>query len=223
MTEDAQAQPIPWWEDDLAPDQPIWLTMLESFSYCPRQFALKFIEGEWEDNVFTLRGAEGHARADEPLSGVTNGVRWERALPVWSRRWGLVGRADLVEFPDGLPYPVEFKHGSPGGMRHYIFQLCAQALCLEEMFNVPVLRGAIYSIKSRRRREVILGDDLRRRTEALIGEVRAALKSGVTHPPPDDRRCRWCSLVDICQPALFADHNRQRLTCEARRAVPPTD
>jgi CRISPR-associated exonuclease Cas4 len=130
---------VPWWEGDSADgEEPVLVSMLEHFSYCPRQFALIHLEQVFDENVFTLKGKEGHERVDEPQSGEIHGVRFERALPLFSRKLGLTGKADLIEFPDGIPYPVEYKHGSRGGRAHAEIQLCAQALCLEEMFGVAI-------------------------------------------------------------------------------------
>lgn len=199
------------WEDDLAGRPVVLLSMLEHYSYCPRQFALIYIEGEWAESVETLRGTAGHERVDEPTSGIEDGVRWERALPVWSRRYGLRGKADLVEFPGGVPFPVEYKHGSRGGMAHFAVQICAQATCLEEMFGIAIPRGAIYSLKAHKRKEVDIDDQLKQATLILIEKVRAALVAGITPPPTNDRRCDKCSLLELCAPDLLASENRGRI------------
>jgi CRISPR-associated exonuclease Cas4 len=128
-------------------------------------------------------------------------VRYEYALPLWSERLGLSGKADCVEFhEDGTVYPVERKLGKKRRRRPDDLQLCAQALCLEDMLGLPVERGAIYSVKSRRRREVEFTPELRAETEAAILQVRELLRSGEVPPPAADKRCPDCSLIDVCQP-----------------------
>jgi len=214
----------PWWEGDSAGgDEPVWISMLEHFSYCPRQFALIHLEQCYDDNVFTLQGREGHERVDEPQSGEINGVRFERALPLFSRKLGLTGKADLVEFPGGVPYPVEYKHGSRGGRAHAEIQLCAQALCLEEMLDIAVPKGALYAITTHRRTGVVFTPDLRSRTISIIGEVRAMLRSGVMPPAVNDRRCPNCSLIEACRPEVMASENRERLMQEWNSSHEPQE
>jgi len=192
-----------WWEAECSgAEEPVLLSMLEHYAYCPRQFALIHIEQAYDDNVFTLKGSEGHERVDEPESGESGGVHFERALPLFSRILGLTGKADLVEFPQGLPYPVEYKHGSRSGKHPSEIQLCAQALCLEEMFRAEIPRGAIYSIKSHKRREVKFTPELRRETLELIIIVRVNLSGEELPPPVNDKRCPNCSLIDICLPEM---------------------
>lgn len=181
------------------------LSALQHYSYCPRQCALIHVEGAFEENVHTLRGQAAHARVNEPGATESAGVRSERALPLYSERLGLVGRADAVEFlADGTPYPVEYKHGPKRAKVHDDLQLAAQALCLEEMLGRPVPRGAVYHHSSRRRREVEITATLRRAVEETTGAVRALLASGQLPPPVDDGRCRECSLQEICQPHAVA-------------------
>src|SRR5438552_3319316 len=114
-------------------DNPIMISALEHYSYCPRQCALIHQEQTFSENLYTLRGRAVHEQVDEPEAVVEKGVRVERALPLWSNRLGLVGKADVVEFRGETPYPVEYKHGPPREKEHDELQLCAQALCLEEM------------------------------------------------------------------------------------------
>lgn len=158
----------------------------------------------WDENVFTLRGARAHERADEPTTTMTSdGTRAERALPLWSDEHGLVGRADVVEFrPGGAVIPVEYKHGPRRESRHDDLQLCAQALCLEAMLGVSVAEGAVYSVASRRRRAVRLDDGaLRVETIATIASVRAMQRSAGPLPAAAaDKRCPRCSLKDACLP-----------------------
>ncbi len=130
----------------------------------------------------------------------------ERALPIWCHRLGLQGKADLVEFwVDGTVYPVEYKYGGRRAKVHDDLQLCAQALCLEEMLNQPVSNGALFYYSSRRRREVTFDDRLRAHTERVIREIRGMLAQDGLPPPADDARCPKCSLVDICMPGAIAE------------------
>lgn len=189
----------------MEPADPIPLSALQHWSYCPRQCALIHVEQAFEENIHTLRGQAAHRRVDEPGFEEKTGVRVERAMPLWCERLGLTGKADVVEFlPDGTPYPVEYKHGKKRERLHDDLQLAAQALCLEEMTGKPVLKGAIYHHSSRRRREVAITDALRRQVEETAAAVRAMLAFGELPPPLNDARCRECSLKDICQPEAMA-------------------
>lgn len=193
--------------DDL--DDAITISALQHYSYCPRQCALIHAEQAWDENVHTLRGQAVHERVDTPESRVEGVVRVERALPLYSRRLGLVGRADVVEFlPDGTPFPVEYKHGPRRAKLHDDLQLAAQALCLEEMLGRPVPRGAIFHHSSRRRREVVITAALRTMVEELTPTIRAMLGSAQLPPPAADARCQECSLADLCQPMLVAGATR---------------
>ncbi len=184
---------------------PIPLSALQHWSYCPRQCALIHVEQAFEENVHTMRGQAVHQRVDEPGFEERTGGRVERALPLWCERLNLVGKADVVEFlPDGTPYPVEYKHGRKREKLHDDLQLAAQAMCLEEMAGKPVPKGAIYHHSSHRRREVAITDALRRQVEETAVAVRALLESGVLPPPLNDARCRECSLKEICQPEAMA-------------------
>jgi len=185
---------------------PIPLSALQHWCYCPRQCALIHVEQVFAENIFTLRGQAVHKQVDQPGFETRAGVRVERALPVWSDRLGLIGKADIVEFEsDGTPYPVEYKHGSRNKVAWIAacddLQLAAQAMCLEEMIGKPVAAGALYYAKSKRRREVRIDFDLRRRVEEATIGVRALLDAAVLPAPTFDKRCEKCSLVEICQPA----------------------
>jgi CRISPR-associated exonuclease Cas4 len=192
-------------------DEPIPLSALQHWSYCPRQCALIHLEQVFEENVHTMRGHAAHARIDEPGFETTPGARVERALPVWSDRLGLVGRCDAVEYrADGTVYPVEFKHGPRRTREHDDIQLAAQAVCLEEMTQRPVRRGAIFHVSSRRRREVSIDAALRSRMERVLRDVRATLAGGTVPSPANDRRCTECSLRTVCQPEVIGGTARIR-------------
>jgi len=190
-------------------DDPIMLSALQHYSYCPRQCALIHVEQVFDENVHTMRGNAVHQRVDEPGFESFEGVRSEKALPVWSERLGLIGKCDVVEFyPDGRIYPVEYKHGKKRAKAHDDIQLAAQAVCLEEMTGKSVTYGAIYHHTSRRRREVVITDSLRQQVEETVAAVRALLASGALPPPINDARCKECSLKEICQPEVLADKAR---------------
>lgn len=185
---------------------PIPLSALQHWAYCPRQCGLIHIEQAFDDNVHTMRGQAVHAQVDQPGMELRRGLRVERSLPLWSDKLGLIGKADVVEIePDGSPYPVEYKHGS----RHKAadiaacddVQLAAQALCLEEMTGHAVPEGALFYATSRRRRVVAIDAALRSRVLETIAAVRAMLATGTLPAPTTDvRRCKGCSLRDRCQP-----------------------
>lgn len=194
----------------MEPADPVPISALEHWSYCPRQCCLIHAEQAFAENVHTLRGQAVHERTDEPGVETRPGLRVARAVPLWSERLGLVGKSDVVEFlPDGTPYPVEYKHGRKREKRHDDIQLAAQAICLEEMSGKPVPHGAIYHASSRRRREVAITPELRQAVEQCVAEVRAALTAQTLPLPVNDRRCKECSLIDLCQPAVIAAKARQ--------------
>jgi CRISPR-associated exonuclease Cas4 len=189
---------------------PIPLSALQHWSYCPRQCCLIHAEQAFAENLHTLRGQAVHARTDEPGVEERPGLRVARAMPLWCERLGLVGKSDVVEFlADGTPYPVEYKHGKKREKRHDDLQLAAQALCLEEMTGRAVPMGAIYHASSHARREVAITAELREAVAACAAEVRAALAAGKLPPPVNDKRCRECSLADLCQPEALAHRERQ--------------
>ncbi len=180
------------------------LSALNQFSYCRRRCYLIHAEGEFKENVHTLRGTHEHQRVDSLKHEVCAGIRVEYSLPVWSRGLGLSGTCDAVEFhSDGGVYPVEYKHGKRKRWLNDDLQLAAQAVCLEETLGRPVPKGAIYHQQSRRRREVVIDDALRQAVETVAQEVRSLLAGKKLPPPVDDtRRCPECSLRDICQPEI---------------------
>lgn len=182
--------------------EPVMISALEHYSYCPRQCALIHVEQTFTENVFTIRGRHTHERVDDPEAERRPGIHREYALPLWSERLGLTGRADLVEFTPEGPFPVEYKSGKQRQWGHEAIQLCAQALCLEEMTGQPVPRGAIYYRASRKRREVAFDDALRRIVEETTLAVREMLARGAVPGPSFDARCTHCSLIDTCLPEV---------------------
>ena len=194
-------------------DNLIMLSALQHYSYCPRQYALIHLEQEFADNVHTNRGHAVHKKVDEPGSSDIKGIRVERALPLYSHRLGLVGKADTVEFhKDNIPYPVEYKHGAKRIKLHDDIQLAAQALCLEEMTGKNVTHGAIYHHLSRSRRVVEITKELRTYVENTVAAIRKIMISGMLPPAIYDARCNQCSLINICQPEAVSTPKRL-MTC----------
>ncbi len=189
---------------------PVALSALQHWAYCPRQCALIHVEQAFDDNLHTLRGNAVHAAVDQPGIELRRGLRVERALPIWHDTLGLIGKADVVEFePDGTPYPVEYKHGSRHKRADIAacddLQLAAQALCLEAMTGRAVTAGAIYYASSKRRRVVAVDEALRGRVAHAAAAVRTLLREGRMPPPTDDSsRCHGCSLRERCQPDALA-------------------
>ena len=188
---------------------PIPLSALQHWHYCPRQCGLIHLEQVFDDNVHTLRGQAVHAKADQPGVETAKGVRVERALPLWHDALGLIGKSDVVEFlAGGVPYPVEYKHGSRNKAADIAacddIQLAAQALCLEAMTGKPVNEGALYYATSKRRRVVPITATLRSDVSQTAEAIRQMLTSGKLPPPLSGeqaaRRCKACSLQERCQP-----------------------
>ncbi len=204
------------------PEPEVLISMIQHYLYCPRQWALIHVEQTFQENVLTLGGKHIHEKVHEAQGHTVGETRVERALPVWSRQHGIHGLADLVEFRADGPYPVEYKHGRKTQRRADEAQLCAQALCLEEMFQAEVPRGAIYHHSSHARREVEFEPALRRATLKTIKEIRRALQSSSVAPPPADSRCTNCSLNDLCMPELAANQPTIRTELE-RLFVPDPD
>lgn len=200
------ADEIPPWGDE---DGEVLISAIEHFAYCPRQCGLIHLEQVFEENLFTIRSRIVHEMVDTGDETVRPGVRIARSVPVWSDRLGLYGIADLVEFRDEGPYPVEYKPGRRHG-EGPDRQLCAQAMCLEEMLGVAVPRGAIYYAGPRRRHEVEFTAELRARTVETIEGVRRLLRTARLPEPANDERCPNCSLSDPCMPGVVADRSRLR-------------
>lgn len=189
--------------------EPIPLSALQHAVYCLRQAALIHLERVWADNRFTAEGNVLHAVADKGGSRNARGVRRLMALPLASIRLNITGVADVVEFlPDDAgetAFPLEYKRGKPKLHRADEVQLCAQALCLEEMTGRPVPEGALFYAETKRRTNVPFDIELRSLTEDTIRALADVLASGQTPPPTTRReRCRLCSLVEICRPDVVA-------------------
>jgi CRISPR-associated exonuclease Cas4 len=202
-------------EDDLLP-----LSAIQHILFCERQCALIHLERLWQENPLTAEGRILHERADEKGRESRGDIRIVRGLEIRSLRLGLAGIADVVEFrranktglvsdtlvklPDapGLwkPFPVEYKRGKPKPGSCDEAQLCAQAICLEEMLNVRIDEGALFYHSIRRRTDVIFDDRLRSLCEQAALKLRELMASQITPPAVDDPRCEHCSLIDLCSP-----------------------
>ncbi|WP_367305972.1 CRISPR-associated protein Cas4 [Alicyclobacillus acidocaldarius] len=176
------------------------ISALQHYAYCPRQCALIHVEQTFLDNELTTNGHLLHRRVDEDHVFSARGYKVVTGMRVWSDRLGLIGRCDVVEWHGATPYPIEFKHGKARRSLAQCIQLCAQALCLEEMFDTPVREGAIFHIQSHRRSRVLVDDALRLTTMDVIARVRDMLQRSDVPAPVADRRCVHCSLQPACLP-----------------------
>lgn len=185
------------------------LSALNHFLFCPRRAALIHVEGIFKDNHHTLRGDIVHEHADLAGYEVAKGVTLLRALPVWSERLGLNGKCDIVEQrPDGSLFPVEFKLGKRRQWSNDDIQLCAQAMCLEEMLGVAVPRGAVFHADSKRRREVEFTPELRAATEDTAAQLHQLLATSHVPPAVFKPACEECSLYQICLPKATSLESR---------------
>ena len=188
-------------------DDPIPISALQHVLFCERQYALIHIEQAWAENRYTAEGKILHERVDVVRHESRRLFRQEYGLALRSLRLGLIGKGDLVELrlgPNGSiaeAVPVEFKRGRKKEDDIDLVQLCAQALCLEEMFGIAVPRGEFYYLQEHRRREADFDESLRARTKALVGRIRELRDAGTTPPAVYDRRkCDSCSLMETCMP-----------------------
>lgn len=209
MTHDTDPSKSPAVSDD--DFQPI--SALNDLLFCERRCALHRLEQVWEDNAHTLMGTLGHQRADRPVHWKSAGGRETHGVWLKSERLGLIGKTDVVEFrpgPDGaeVAYPVEYKRGKRRRWDNDDVQLCAQALCLEEMLDAAIPAGAIFHIKSKRRREVLFTPELRAKTEDAARRLHELIARGLTPPPALKARCRGCSLRELCLPELLPEQAR---------------
>lgn len=190
--------------------EPIMVSALNHYLYCPRRCALVHIEQIWDENLYTMRGRTTHENVDVESSHLKEGVRYERALPIWSKRLNLVGKADLVEFHGEMPYTVEYKSGKRKEFQNDYLQVCAQAICLEEMLGVKVEKGAIFWHASRERKEILFTENMRKQVEDVAVAVYRMIAERYLPPPVNDKRCKDCSLKESCLPAAVQDKGKTR-------------
>ena len=187
-------------------DDSLPISGLQHLAFCPRQWALIHLEQVWLENARTAEGRLLHERADLPGESRRASVRTVRGMWLRSERLHLTGRADIVEFKPE-PFPVEYKRGKSKPDDCDTVQLCAQALCLEEMLNTAIERGAIFYGNPRRRMEVEFTQQLRSRTEELAATMHRLYRGRVTPAATPGPHCRSCSLVDVCLPEATSHDN----------------
>ena len=189
-------------------EQPVLISALQHYAYCPRQFALIHVEQVWAENYFTAHGNVLHERVDSCEPEQRSNVRYERGVAVKSQYLRLTGKLDLLEI-EGKPankyFPVEYKRGKPKTEEWDKIQLCAQALCLEEMREVQIDEGALWYWQVRKREPVIFDKALRHNTNLIIEGAHNVLAKRMTPPPTIQiKRCKACSLIDLCEPSTFS-------------------
>jgi len=189
-------------EDDL-----VMISALQHYLFCPRRCALVHIEQQWQENRFTAEGRILHERVHTSGRESRHTLRVEFDVPIRSLRLGVIGRADIVEFhrqENGLwqPLPVEYKRGRPKKDDIDRVQLCAQAMCLEEMLGCVVPEGALYYGEKKRRTAVVFDAVLREKTAQTAALLHALLAEGKTPPPQYNERCESCSFLPLCLPKV---------------------
>ena len=187
----------------------IYLSRLQHYLYCPRQFALIELENIWIENQFTAEGQVLHQRVNQADQQKRGAVRTARALRLANAELRIEGVADVVEYhrqADGteIPFPIEYKRGKPKAHRADEVQLCAQALCLEEMHGIAIPEGALFYGEVRRRHPVIFDVELRNLTLQTILACRDIVQTNITpRAVYQARKCNGCSLIDQCHPKDF--------------------
>lgn len=203
-------------EDNLLP-----LSALQHLLFCERQCALIHVEQQWDENRYTAEGRIMHERVDSGRPETRKDVRLEFGLPLRSLRLGLIGKADVVEFHRigeatagektsasvWQPFPVEYKRGRPKKDDSDRVQLCAQAICLEEMLSLTVPMGALFYGKTRRRVELAFDPRLRDITESTAAKLHLLFNGRKTPAPVYSEKCDRCSFLDTCMPKTL--HGRK--------------
>lgn len=201
-------------------DELVAISMLQHYFYCKRRAALVLLERIWDDNLFTVTGTHLHKKVDSVSKSetVSSKIIIIRGLPVRSLKLGISGYLDVLElhnsepsarpapdnFSNAVLYPVEYKRGKKREEKGYMAQLCAQAICLEEMLNVCIAKGAIFFGKTRRRLEVEFDTALRKETQTAVGKLHSMVASGITPPADLSPKCDMCSLKNKCYPQMFS-------------------
>jgi len=184
----------------------IALSCIQHYAYCKRQCSLIHIEGIWIENVFTAEGRIMHEKVHEENSKTAGGVKTETSVPVRSYVLGFIGKADVIEYckndkGEKLVTPIEYKRGKSKLDNCDRIQLCAQAICLEEMMNCKIKKGFIFYGKTRRREEIVFVDELRKETIKLAEEIHEFIKAGVTSKAEyEENKCDRCSFLSYCMP-----------------------
>lgn len=194
-------------EDDYLP-----ISAIQHYAYCPRQCAMIHIEQVWSENFWTAEGRLLHDRVDHGEAEQRGNLRSERGVAVISHRLHISGKLDLLEIKGKNPacyFPVEYKRGKPKVAVWDKAQLCAQAMCLEEMRSIQIQEAAIWYWQVRRREIITIDEALRNITKDIIREAQTMIKTGITPRAIFDKRCNACSLIDLCSPeAMQNDHSK---------------
>ncbi len=201
-------------EDDLLP-----LSGIQHFAFCERQWGLIHIENQWVENVRTAEGRILHRRVDDPFLNETRGdIKTARSVPLASRTLGLFGVADVIEIQktpgegSGVRYSIiEYKRGKPKPDERDEVQLCAQAICLEEMLNITLDCGYMYYGETKHRHRVLLDGFLRDRVKTLTRRMHELWARGETPSATRGKHCKNCSLTGICVPKLEGGKNKAKL------------
>lgn len=202
---------------EFSPDDLLPLSGIQHFLFCRRQWALIHVESQWRDNALTIQGKNMHKHADEPfVIEKRSGVIVSRSVPIASYTLGLSGKCDIVEFiesSDGVqlpgragyykPVPVEYKRGSPKTDRCDEAQLCAQAICLEEMLSIDIPLGYLFYGETKHRAEVCFDSVLRNLVKNMCAEMHSYFSRGYTPLVKRSKACTSCSLMDICIPGFL--------------------
>lgn len=192
------------------------LSGLKHFIFCRRRWALVHIEQLWYENEYTLDGEYMHERVhDAEFTEARGSVLLSRAMPVRSVSMNITGECDMVELhkdPHGVPiqgregtwrlYPIEYKRGRPNDRGADEMQLCAQAMCLEEMFVTDIPEGAVFYGEIHRRMSVVFTEELRNSVRSALEEMHRLFERGHTPRAKMTKACKNCSLVELCQPGL---------------------
>ncbi|MCX7842350.1 MAG: CRISPR-associated protein Cas4 [Clostridia bacterium] len=200
-------------------DQLLQLSGIQHFAFCERQWALIYIEQQWADNVRTVEGKHIHERADNTYENETRGnIRITRSVPLVSRKLGLQGIADVIEYvrDDGAReeetveisgrrgrwrvHPVEYKRGKPKKDDRDIVQLYAQAMALEEMLGIRINKGYLFYNEIRHRSEIVFNEDERKRVVEIAARMHEMMDKGFVPKARKEKHCQLCSLIDVCQP-----------------------
>ena len=206
----------------------LMLSGIQHFAFCRRQWALIHIEQQWQDNYRTTDGVLFHKRAhDESLLEKRGDIITARGLRISSRTLGIVGQCDVVEFyqdSKGISlhdytgywrvYPIEYKRGTYKDGDEDILQLCAQAMCLEEMLSTQIEKGALYYGENRRREEVFFSEQLRNEVHSMVEEMHMLFQKGYTPVVKTSKKCMSCSLKNICLPKIQKENNVKQYILE---------
>ncbi|MBL1213968.1 MAG: CRISPR-associated protein Cas4 [Ignavibacteriae bacterium] len=190
----------------------IMISALQHYIYCPRQCGLIHVDDVWQENLYTTRGNLLHEKVDTDTYETRGNIKTVRGLRIHSYKYGIVGRCDVVEFnnstKENTVLPVEYKAGKPKNDFSDKIQLCAQAICLEEMLSVKIKRAEFYYAKIRRREKIEIDEELRKITSDTITAVREIVDNKKIPREEYSSKCKNCSLQQICQPKLL---NRRKV------------